>query len=96
MEWGEKDSKDKWHFPKLPARLLFFMSIIVLILSVIASFNPVEFDPIFLIFGILSLIISSYLLWFQKEEDSEEKRTKKSFLGKLFKKKKTVYEIPKI
>ena|SRR6056297_2638623 len=100
MNWGEKDSKNKWYLPKFPPKLLFLLSLVVLTLSIIASFNPLEFDPIFILFGLLSLIISSYLIWFQEKEDqkdsSDNSKKEKSFLEKLFKKKKQVYEIPKI
>jgi cadmium resistance protein CadD (predicted permease) len=93
MDWDKKRSNSFVEkLPKVSPQLLLILSIIVLVLSIIASLNPYTFDPIFILFGLISLGISVYLLWFYKEEDKQEQE-KKEF--RLFKKKHEI-EIPQI
>jgi hypothetical protein len=95
MDWGEKKSNSLVEMlPRLSPRLLLTLSIIVLGLSIYASFNPYTFDPIFILFGILSLGVSVYLIWFYKEKDKYEEEKKEFSLFK--KRKRQVIEIPQI
>jgi hypothetical protein len=102
MKWGkEKKGFGEEYLPKVSPILLFILSIAVLFLSIMSSLNPETFNPLFILFGAISLGISIYLIWFNKEESEEEEdedneRNKRSFFKKLFKRKKVIYEIPKI